>query len=79
MSCGCDQNQSFERQPVHNPLLDYDNPNSLNGKRILHRNGTALEIISPILNQNDKRLIGFTTRNSSGKLLRIFAEDVVRI
>jgi hypothetical protein len=79
MSCGCQTNTNFERNPLHNPILDYSNPNALDGKFIVHSNKTVLKVLEPILDSKEKNLIGFVTKNQEGKKLRIFAEDVISI
>jgi len=79
MSCGCQESKNFVREPIHNPILDYSNPNALDGKFIIHSNKTLLKVLEPILDTKEKNLIGFVTQNREGKKIRIFAEDVILI
>ena len=77
MSCGCGE-------AIHEPIAQIGEsslnaePDPLTGRTIRHSTGSILNVTSPIKDVNGS-LIGYITKNEEGRIIRIFAKDVVEV
>jgi hypothetical protein len=77
MSCGCGQANHEQITQMSESSLNSE-PYPLTGRTIRHSTGSILNVTSPIRDVNGS-LIGYITNNQEGRIIRIFAKDVVEV